>query len=143
MCGVIFPTSKHITTDDFSNHKMMELKCEMVTAWLWNIQLFDSQCSRALLMLETVCGNHCSMGWPWERKNCIISFAPMSCMVPTLAQLAFWSVPFCQPLTTARTIACSLLLPGDLSRKNTCSAVFIGALRNWNSVSVKSLCTLA
>lgn len=31
-----FPASKHITTDDFSNPKMMELQCEMVTARLWN-----------------------------------------------------------------------------------------------------------
>lgn len=28
-------------------------------------------------MLETVCGNHCSMGWPWDGRHRIISSTPM------------------------------------------------------------------
>lgn len=41
------------------------------------IQLSSSSCRRVFLMLETVCGNHCSMGWPWDGRYRIISSTPM------------------------------------------------------------------
>lgn len=37
----------------------------------------DSPCDRAFQMLETVCGNHCSMGWPWDGRYRIISSTTM------------------------------------------------------------------
>lgn len=101
------------------------------------IQLLGSGCSRALLMLQTVCGSHCSMGWPWDRKNCIISFGPDEQHGAHLSSAGVFKHFISQSLRSPSSIACSLLQPGELSRKKLCAAVFVGSLQTWNFCDFK------
>lgn len=70
-----FPTSDHVTTDDF-----LQPRNDGITArdsHRLALKSSSSLCSRVFLMLESVCGNHCSMGWPWNGRYRIISSTPM------------------------------------------------------------------
>lgn len=60
------------------NHEMMELQPRRWPPLGSQItQLSGSPQRGAFLMLEAVCGNHCSMGWPWDGRHRIISSSPM------------------------------------------------------------------
>lgn len=41
------------------------------------IPLSPALCREVFLMLETVCRNHCTMGWPWDGRHRIISSTPI------------------------------------------------------------------
>lgn len=75
-----FLTSKHICTDDF-----LQPQNDGIMTWDGHCLSVKSPSASALraagvfLRLETVSGNHCSMGWPWDGRYRIISSTPMKC----------------------------------------------------------------
>lgn len=68
-----FPISQHITTDDF-----LQPRNDGIIAWDGHrLALKSSRSLEVFLMLETVCRNHCTMGWPWDGRHRIISSTPI------------------------------------------------------------------
>lgn len=74
---VILPISQHISTSAF-----LQPRNDGITAWNGHCLSLKSPSSPALcrwvfLRLETVCTNHCTMGWPWDGRYRIISSTPI------------------------------------------------------------------